>query len=198
MGFEGISVVVPEVMLCTKTGNFPIDAISGGISSIIDITWQLYMFEDNSKPFVAIIDEPENHLHPELQRTFLGNLIKVFPNVQFIIATHNPLLITAEKDSNVFVLNYNNENKVYSTQLDYVNRAGTSNAILRDVLGVDTTIPIWAEETLESIVKKYSQTEITSQGLIELRAELKSIGLDDYIPDSIIRIVGENSSNEEN
>lgn len=38
LGFEKISVVVPEVMLCTKTGNFPIDAVSGGISSIIDIT----------------------------------------------------------------------------------------------------------------------------------------------------------------
>lgn len=36
LGFEGISVIVPEVMLCTKTGNFPIDAVSGGISSIID------------------------------------------------------------------------------------------------------------------------------------------------------------------
>lgn len=97
LGFEGISVIVPEVMLCTKTGNFPIDAVSGGISSIIDITWQLYMFADTSESFVAIIDEPENHLHPELQRNFLGNLIKAFPNVQFIVATHNPFMITAEK-----------------------------------------------------------------------------------------------------
>lgn len=93
LGFEGISVIVPEVMLCTKTGNFPIDAVSGGISSIIDITWQLYMFADTSESFVAIIDEPENHLHPELQRNFLGNLIKAFPNVQFIVATHNPFMI---------------------------------------------------------------------------------------------------------
>ena len=40
------------------------------------------MFADTSESFVAIIDEPENHLHPELQRNFLGNLIKAFPNVQ--------------------------------------------------------------------------------------------------------------------
>ena len=53
-------------------------SVSGGISSIIDITWQLYMFADTSESFVAIIDEPENHLHPELQRNFLGNLIKEF------------------------------------------------------------------------------------------------------------------------
>jgi len=89
LGFENISVDVPEVILRTKTGDFPIDAVSGGISSIIDITWQLYMFADVSESFVALIDEPENHLHPELQKNFLGNLIKAFPKVQFIIATHN-------------------------------------------------------------------------------------------------------------
>ena len=39
LGFKQIQVTSPEVTLCTETGNFPIDAVSGGISSIIDITW---------------------------------------------------------------------------------------------------------------------------------------------------------------
>ena len=196
LGFEGISVMVPEVILCTKTGNFPIDAISGGISSIIDITWQLYMFADTSESFVAIIDEPENHLHPELQRTFLGNLIKAFPNVQFIIATHNPFMITAEKDSNVYVLNYDENNKVSSLQLDYINRAGSSNAILREVLGIDSSMPIWAEKTLDEIVRKYSQIELTSDSLSNLKQELAEIGLDNYIPDTIARVVEEGSTDD--
>ena len=198
LGFEGISVIVPEVMLCTKTGNFPIDAVSGGISSIIDITWQLYMFADTSESFVAIIDEPENHLHPELQRNFLGNLIKAFPNVQFIVATHNPFMITAEKDSNVFVLNYSDNNKVFSCQLDYINRAGTSNAILRDVLGIDSTLPIWAEKTLNDIVTKYSRSALNNATLAALKQDLTEIGLSDYIPVSIARVVEENNANEEN
>ncbi len=196
LGFEGISVMVPEVILCTKTGNFPIDAISGGISSIIDITWQLYMFADASESFVAIIDEPENHLHPELQRTFLGNLIKAFPNVQFIIATHNPFMITAEKDSNVYVLNYDEDNKVSSVQLDYVNRAGSSNAILREVLGIDSSMPIWAERTLNEIICKYSKIGLTSDSLANLKNELAEIGLDNYIPDTIARVVEEESTDD--
>lgn len=196
LGFKGISVMVPEVILCTKTGNFPIDAISGGISSIIDITWQLYMFADASESFIAIIDEPENHLHPELQRTFLGNLIKAFPNVQFIIATHNPFMITAEKDSNVYVLNYDDNNKVSSFQLDHVNRAGSSNAILREVLGIDSSMPIWAENTLDEIIRKYSQIELTSDSLADLKQELAEIGLDNYIPDTIARVVEEASTDD--
>lgn len=198
LGFERISVVIPEVMLCTKTGDFPIDAVSGGISSIIDITWQLYMFAETSESFVALIDEPENHLHPELQKSFLGNLIKAFPNVQFIVATHNPFMITSQKDSNVYVLNYNEKHKVYSCKLDYVNRAGTSNAILRDVLGIDSTMPNWAAEALEGIIDKYSQLAFSKDNLELLRAELSFIGLADYIPESIARVAEEAVSNEEN
>lgn len=189
MGFERIKVMVPEVILCTQSGEFPIDAVSGGISSIIDITWQLFMYAEPKENFVAIIDEPENHLHPELQKTFLHNLIKAFPNVQFIVATHNPFMISAEKDSNVYVLDYNNEKKVHSLMLDYVNRAGTSNAILREVLGIDSTMPFWAEEILNEITQKYSVLEVTKENLDNLRVELTKIGLDRYIPGTIAEVV---------
>ncbi len=189
MGFERIKVIIPEVILCTQSGEFPIDAVSGGISSIIDITWQLFMYAEPKENFVAIIDEPENHLHPELQKTFLHNLIKAFPNVQFIVATHNPFMISAEKDSNVYVLDYNSEKKVHSLMLDYVNRAGTSNAILREVLGIDSTMPFWAEEILNEITRKYSALEVTKENLDNLRAELTKIGLDGYIPETIAEVV---------
>lgn len=196
LGFENISVNIPEVLLCTKTGNFPIDAVSGGISSIIDITWQLYMFADTKEPFVALIDEPENHLHPELQKNFLGNLIKAFPNVQFIIATHNPFMITSQKDSNVYVLNYNEQNKVYSCKLDYINRAGTSNAILRDVLGIDSTMPTWAAESLEEAIKKYSSLTFSKENIESFRKELSEIGLEKYIPESIAQVLERKHSDE--
>ena len=197
LGFESISVVVPEVMLCTKTGTFPIDAVSGGISSIIDITWQLYMFADREESFIALIDEPENHLHPELQKSFLGNLIQAFPNVQFIVVTHNPFMITSQKDSNVYVLDYDEYHKVYSYKLDYINRAGTSNAILRDVLGIDTTMPTWATDELNNIVEKYSRVDFTKENIELLRKELADLGLADYIPEAIAKVTEDGKKNEE-
>ena len=127
----------------------------------------------------------------------MGNLIKAFPNVQFIVATHNPFMITSQKDSNVYVLNYNDQNKVYSCKLDYVNRAGTSNAILRDVLGIDSTMPMWATEALDNIIEKYSHCDFSNNNLELLRDELSSIGLADYIPESIAQIAGRIKSNAE-
>lgn len=161
---------------------------------IIDITWQLYMFADTSESFVALIDEPENHLHPELQKSFLGNLIKAFPNVQFIVATHNPFMISAVKESNVYVLDYNEEHKVFSTKLDYVNRAGTSNAILREVLGIDTSIPFWAENHLKQIIREYLAKDFTQDNLDNLRREMEEIGLAEFIPDTISQIAGGKSN----
>lgn len=147
-----------------------------------------FMYAAPTQEFVAVIDEPENHLHPELQKSFLHNLIKAFPNVQFIVATHNPFMISAEKDSNVYVLDYNEKNKVCSMMLDYINRAGTSNAILRDVLGIGSSMPFWAEDMLTEIVEKYSTFELTKENLDNLRNELNKIGLDGYIPETIAKV----------
>lgn len=43
---------------------------------------------------VAIIDEIDLHLHPELEQTVLERLTKTFPNIQFIVSTHSPLVLT--------------------------------------------------------------------------------------------------------
>lgn len=69
------------------------------------------------------------------------------------MATHNPFIISSVPDSNVYVLDYNLENKVNSKYLDFVNRAGTANEILRDVLGLPFTMPIWAEQRVDAIIR---------------------------------------------
>ena len=42
---------------------------------------------------IVVIDEIDMHLHTNLQYNVLPRLIKLFPNVQFIISTHSPLFI---------------------------------------------------------------------------------------------------------
>lgn len=41
---------------------------------------------------IVLIDEMDQHLHPCWQRTILKNLTEVFPNLQFIVTTHSPLI----------------------------------------------------------------------------------------------------------
>ncbi|MFZ6008017.1 MAG: AAA family ATPase [Nitrospirota bacterium] len=42
---------------------------------------------------IVLIDEIDIHLHTDLQRKILPQLIKLFPRVQFIITTHSPLFL---------------------------------------------------------------------------------------------------------
>jgi len=45
----------------------------------------------NNLSGIVIIDELEQHLHPELQRRIIRNLNKAFPKVQFIATSHSPI-----------------------------------------------------------------------------------------------------------
>lgn len=198
IGFKSLKIEVPEVILETKSGNFSLDAVSGGIASIIELTWQIYMYDSPENKFVVLIDEPENHLHPELQKNLLPNLIKSFPNAQFIVATHNPFVISSVDKSQVYVLNYNNESKVVSYKLDQINKNGTANDILRDVLGIQSTIPIWADNKLQEIIKKYSSLEINHENISALRNELVHEGFDKIIPKIIVDVLEEGERNDTN
>lgn len=42
---------------------------------------------------IVIIDEVDSHLHTSHQREILPQLIKSFPNIQFIVTTHSPLFL---------------------------------------------------------------------------------------------------------
>lgn len=197
LGFEKFIIEIPELLLKTKTGIFPIDGVSGGIAAIIDLAWQIFMCNDNNKEnFVVIIDEPENHLHPEMQRTLLKNFLKAFPNAQFIVSTHNPFIISSVLDSNIYVLNYNDNNAVVSTKLDFVNKAGTSNDILREVLGVPVTMPVWAEEKLNILIKKFSKYDINNENFNDLRNEMKKVGLEKYFPDTLVKVIEAGDKND--
>ena len=52
------------------------------------------------------MDEPENHLHPSLQRSVIPGLLDAYPQAQFVVATHNPFVVTSVRDSNVVVLGF--------------------------------------------------------------------------------------------
>lgn len=191
LGFQKIAIHMPEVVFETETGSFSFDSVSGGIASLIDVTWQIFMASMVYNNFVVVMDEPENHLHPQLQRSLLPNLIEAFPQVQFVVATHNPFMVTSVPDSNVYVLSYNNFNKVESSKLDLVNRSGTSNEILREVLGVETTMPLWAENKLSQIIGQYSGQPLTEHSLRGIKKALSDIGLDDLFPEALDKVMGQ-------
>lgn len=58
---------------------------------------------------VVLIDEVELHMHPSWQRQILSKLSETFPNIQFIITTHSPIVLNEVNEGyNVYFMQ--NEN----------------------------------------------------------------------------------------
>jgi hypothetical protein len=181
---------MPDVVMQTDSGEFSLDAVSGGISAILDLAWQVYMYSTAQAEFCVVIDEPENHLHPELQQTLMPALLQAFPQAQFIIATHNPFMVSSEPDSSVFVLRFDAQRQVSSELLDMANKAGTANEILRDVLGLDFTLPIWASKKIDELVSQLS-APIDQTAVSALHEDLAALGLSDTFGEAVTRLIDE-------
>ncbi|MEG8241505.1 ATP-binding protein [Acinetobacter baumannii] len=110
LGFKDLSVRIPDLVLETETGDFLLDASSGGIMSIIDLAWQIFLYSHDKDEFVVTIDEPENHLHPSMQRSLLNDFVKAFPKAQFIVVTHSPFIVSSIRESNVYALKHEKNN----------------------------------------------------------------------------------------
>ncbi len=97
-----------------------IEDLSDGYRSILSMTFELIrqlvaaygpdrVFDpvDPTKvicPGVVLIDEIDVHLHPSWQRRVGVWFRKHFPNIQFIVSTHSPLICQAADVGTVFLL----------------------------------------------------------------------------------------------
>jgi hypothetical protein len=193
IGFERIEIRMPDVVFVTRSGEWPIDAASGGVAAIVDMCWHIYMAIQDNGAFVVAIDEPENHLHPEIQQRLLPSLVQAFPNVQFVVATHNPLIIGSEPESNIYALQFNQDSKIDSISIERVDKSGTSNDILRKVLGLNSTIPIWASERMQHLLREFATRELTDETLQQFTREMRQLGFGEFLPQTVAALLRSNA-----
>lgn len=114
-GAEGLNVYV-----ITETHDvpIPIQQVSQGTLSIISILGLLYEFLDkkggtNTNPLlnhgIVFIDEIDAHLHPAWQRKIVPFLRDNFPNVQFFLSAHSPLIVAGTFKNEVNIIKKSEE-----------------------------------------------------------------------------------------
>ena len=92
----------------------PIQRVSQGTLSVMAIFGMIYYFlrllYNNSddkiieQPAIVLIDELDAHLHPGWQQKIIGLLREIFPNIQFIITAHSPMIVAGCYENEVAVL----------------------------------------------------------------------------------------------
>jgi predicted ATP-binding protein involved in virulence len=127
---------------------------------------------------IVIVDELEQHLHPRWQRTILPDLRELFPKIQFIVATHSPLIASSSEDVTVHRL----VDGDHSVHLPYGWRAED----VYEMMGVPTSrAETFEDEVLEEFTRldakklKRALSPAEAHRMRELRAELKRLPAED-------------------
>ncbi|TAH17752.1 MAG: hypothetical protein EAZ08_13055 [Cytophagales bacterium] len=100
------------VSLAERESEIPLSLLSQGFQSIIG--WVGYFLQRlaqtsigqkplNEENAIVFIDEIDTYLHPQWQARIMQVLREKFPNTQFIITTHSPVLVNNLKQENAKV-----------------------------------------------------------------------------------------------
>lgn len=138
--------VYEEDGLCleTKDGqNPPFEKLPAGYKRIfymaLDIAYRSYILNGTTNSEgIVVIDEIDLHLHPALEQVILQCFQETFPNIQFVVSTHSPLVLTGvetEGKPNVILHMASDDTKPEVTHdiygIDY-------NTGIEDVMGVES------------------------------------------------------------
>ena len=104
-----------ELLYVNKEGILPIRLLSSGFRNLLgmvfDIAYRMAvlnpdLLEDITSitPGVVLIDEIDMHLHPNWQWKVVDALKNTFPNVQFIVTTHSPIIVASCKEEKLIML----------------------------------------------------------------------------------------------
>jgi len=83
--------------------------LSSGEKQLLIILLNVLLLEN--KPTIVLMDEPEISLHVEWQMVLIETLLDINPNLQLIITTHSPSLVSKGYRNNVISLKHFNTKK---------------------------------------------------------------------------------------
>ncbi|MBR1556685.1 MAG: AAA family ATPase [Prevotella sp.] len=158
--------------ICTEGKKFKFTEVSDGFAAVLDIVADLIlkMQDDNSltrsyqKEGIVLIDEIETHLHLALQKVIMPLLTKVFPNIQFVITTHSPFVLSSMPNAVAYDLEHQ---EVLDNLTEY-----SYESLAEGYFGVRTQSS-YAEMQLETFKKLLAKEELSDADKVEIK-QLKS------------------------
>ena len=140
----------PDMILVdTPQGSVPMSRLSVGYKSVvamaIDIIREMFYYFDNLEEAraVVVIDEIETHLHPRWKMQIVSCLRKAFPQIQFILTTHDPLCLRGMYQGEVFVLQRSAEDAAIESleELPDVRGMRAEQILTSEFFGLGSTDP---------------------------------------------------------
>ncbi|WP_300675398.1 AAA family ATPase [Desulfoluna sp.] len=116
---------------------------------------------------IVMIDEVDMFLHPGWQQTIIGSLQRAFPNLQFVVTTHSPQVLTTVKSESIRILKQAHSTETGSVSVSVESptiqsRGVASSDILAWLMDLDPTPDVEEARCLSAyrglIQKGYAET----------------------------------------
>jgi AAA15 family ATPase/GTPase len=130
-----------------------------------------------AEPAVVLVDEIDLHLHPKWQRTIMSFLTERFPNVQFIVTAHSPLVVQAAKNANLVLLRREGDHVVIDNNPEVIENWRVEQ-VLTSIFELPSTLPADIEPLVQrrrTILAKSSLTKKDKQELQELEVKIGNL-----------------------
>ena len=122
---------------------------------------------------IILIDEIDMHLHPQWQRSIIQRLQTTFPNCQFILTTHSPLVISDTQNILVYDLDGQEVNALPSLY------GQDANTVLLQYMDTSYRNPKVAEQISQAMdAIQNNDLELANQLIQTLKSELGESQLD--------------------
>ncbi|MBA0179235.1 AAA family ATPase [Pectobacterium carotovorum] len=126
---------------------------------------------------IVLIDEVELHLHPEWQQNIIYNLTSTFPNIQFIITTHSPQVLSTITKKKIRKLSVNIEGDNIVAIPMAESYARSTSTVLSTIMHVEPIPDFPEKKALEKYRKIIEQGDFRSQQATDLHDSLvKALG----------------------
>lgn len=164
--------------------SYRIEQLSDGyrmtLAMVMDIARRMAQANPDKKNIleseaIVLIDEVDLHLHPKWQQTILPDLMRTFPNVQFIVTTHSPQVLSTIHRESIRLLGKDSNGRDVAVMPMAESYGEISSDVLESIMHVNPQPPVAERAKLECLTEWVDQGLYDTPEATSLFAELKTV-----------------------
>ncbi|UII72458.1 AAA family ATPase [Pseudomonas sp. HN11] len=185
-GWSGFhySVVFEELAMSHPDhGALPLSLLSDGVRAMITLVADLALrcarlngHLKHRAPLetrgIVLIDEIDLHLHPAWQQRVMANLRNAFPEIQFVVSTHSPQVLSTVERKNIRVVFQDMAGQWKAISPSQEVKGIESAVALNDIMGVNPIPPVTEARWLADYIAEIEAGNHESVRGAELRDRL--------------------------
>lgn len=164
-----------------ELGLLPVGLLSDGVRAMVslaaDMAWRCAKLNPqfgehaaSQTPGIVLIDEVDLHLHPSWQQKVLGSLRAAFPQLQFIVTTHSPQVLTTIDKSCIRILG--DADSLVAEEPGFQTLGVSSHDALVHIMAIDPVPEVDMAKKLAQYQHLIEQGEAQQEAALQLRETL--------------------------